>query len=189
LSELCELARKYGSDKCRFYTPFYDSILSSRRNSVQRVLELGIGYEELMLPCAKNSGLDHYEVGASLKMWRDYFPKSEVWGLDNEIDRCVKALAGESRIYCRFVDERAPETFEQIADIGSGFDLIVEDGLHEPWAQMRAMQHLMPLLSEDGIYIMEDIMQDVDMTARVPYPCKMKEFGEARIMVIRKPQI
>lgn len=190
MTDLCKLARLYGSDKARFYTPFYDRILSPRRDSVRRVLELGIGYEELMLPYARLAGLDHYRTGASLLMWRDYFPNAEVWGLDLEYAVCKQQLEGEERIHVEYVDERDLDSLATVGDRvgGGGFDLIVEDGLHEPWAQMRALDALMPLLAPDGIYIMEDVMQYVDMTAAVPYPTRMVEFGEARVMVVRGPR-
>lgn len=185
VSPLCELARKYGSDKFKFYTPFYDSLLSHKRESVRKVVELGIGYPDMMQPIADKIGLT-YVTGASLLMWRDYFPNAQIYGLDCMTQHFFR----EDRIKCLFVDERDPESFHGLEEsIGTDVDLIVEDGMHEPWAQLLAIRKLMPLLAEDGIYFAEDIMAEVDMTRFVPYPCAMKEFGEARVMVVRKPLI
>lgn len=46
-TELCEIAYKYGTDKCpavkHSYTPFYYQLLKDKRQSVKKVLELGVG--------------------------------------------------------------------------------------------------------------------------------------------------
>lgn len=43
MTELCELAYKYGTDKCpqikHFYTPYYYKLFKDRRLSVKKVLE------------------------------------------------------------------------------------------------------------------------------------------------------
>ena len=72
MTRLCELAEKYGSDKTpsifHGYTPFYDELLKDR--DVKRVLEIGIGNVACM------NHVKDYKPGASLRMWRDYFPKN-----------------------------------------------------------------------------------------------------------------
>jgi len=48
MTELCQLATKYGTDKAGWYTPVYDLLLSGRRQQVKNVLEIGIGTVEAM---------------------------------------------------------------------------------------------------------------------------------------------
>ena len=62
---LCKLALKYRSDKCpkrgkHTYTPYYYDLLKNKKRSTKKVLEIGIG------------------KGASLKMWRDFFPNAKI---------------------------------------------------------------------------------------------------------------
>ncbi len=71
MTKLCELAEKYGCDKCpqvgHPYTPHYYELLKYK--DIKKVLELGIGSRETMQWTP-----DNYQKGASLKMWRDFFP-------------------------------------------------------------------------------------------------------------------
>ena len=70
---LSKLAAKYGTDKFGYhhYTPVYDRLLRSYRDKTIRVLEIGVG----------GYG-DADRGGQSLAMWRDYFPKASIVGID-----------------------------------------------------------------------------------------------------------
>ena len=86
MTSLCLLAQKYYVDKCpaiyHHYTPKYHKLLKDKKVTV--FLEIGIGNHELMAPIVG----DHYIHGASLRMWRDYFPQAEIIGCDiNSSDR------------------------------------------------------------------------------------------------------
>ncbi len=73
------LARLYGTDKSSWgngYTAVYERHLRPRRKKVVSVLEIGVG---------GTTSLEGYETaagGQSLMMWRDYFPKAEILGID-----------------------------------------------------------------------------------------------------------
>src|SRR6185369_15852500 len=114
MTPLCELAQKYGTDKYPWYTPFYDLLLRDRRDSVRRVLEIGIGTPEAM------SHVPNYKPGASLRMWRDYFPNAAIVGIDIVPSVC-------------FRDVRIVTGIRIIPEI---YDLIVDDGSHEPEDQI-----------------------------------------------------
>src|SRR5215471_2013904 len=68
-----QLAVQYSSDKfwAHSYIPYYDELFRPIREKVKCVLEIGIGYEELMQPF-----VPEYVPASSLKMWRDYFPNA-----------------------------------------------------------------------------------------------------------------
>lgn len=186
-TELCDLAWKWGTDKALFYTPFYNEVLSERRKSVHKVLEIGIGYPELMLGYVERMGRTSYTTGASLFMWRDYFPDARIFGADINED----ALVQSRRIQSFALDQRSPESFDSVIPrLGAKFEVIVEDGLHEPEAQLLAVEKLMPILTSGGFYFVEDVVEKHAgwLVDRIPYPCKLKEFGEARIIVVRHPK-
>lgn len=149
MTPLCELARKYETDKggehyrygggdsdtCHAYTPVYHALFERIRNTVGAVLEIGV-----------NSG-------SSLRMWRDYFPNAEITGLDIDT-KCLKE-AGE-RIYVAMADQNSPEQLRHAVG-GQHFDIIIDDGSHERHHQVVSMQTLLPYLMEDGFYIVEDL--------------------------------
>ena len=80
---LSELAFKYGTDKCpqlnHAYTPFYYELLKDKRQSIKKVLEMGIGNREL-----QKKYFPHCVTGASLFMWKDFFPNAQIYGADND---------------------------------------------------------------------------------------------------------
>jgi hypothetical protein len=156
---LCTLAKKYNVDKCpniiskyptHTYTPIYNLILGSMRNSTKNVLEIGIGNVPLM------SGIiDNYKPGCSLRMWRDYFPSATIYGCD--IDTSV--LFTEDRIKTFPVDQSSEVSLENMIttiDV-SGFEFIIDDGSHIPDHQEISFKALWKHVRVDGIYIIEDV--------------------------------
>src|SRR3972149_8272692 len=83
ITPLCEIAFKYGTDKCpqisHNYTPVYYKLLKDKKEKIRKVLELGIGSRKTMQWVPK-----HYQTGASLLMWRDFFPNAQIYGVDRD---------------------------------------------------------------------------------------------------------
>lgn len=151
LTELCRLAEYYGTDKAHFYSPFYDLLFRDRRAKVYKVLEIGIGTVHAM------SHVPGYKPGASLRMWRDYFPNAEIVGMDN--DRAVMDAPLGERIIAFRCDQSSEDELENILPhlaLGGKFDLIVDDGSHNPTDQLRTFRILSRLLDSRGLYIIED---------------------------------
>lgn len=146
LTDLCRLAEKYGTDKLGFYTPIYDLLLSGRRNDVKRALEVGIGTPESM------GHVPNYKAGASLRMWRDYFPNAAIYGMDINQDAFLHAMDPIGHIVTICADSTNLET-----DSLGRFDLIVDDGQHTFGAQLKTFQNLSRLLAPGGLYIIEDV--------------------------------
>jgi hypothetical protein len=147
LPYLSELALKYGSDKCpaiyHSYTPFYQELLDKRRLKVKKVLEIGVGFDDGIRKKA-----------ASLYMWRDYFPNATIYGCD--ILREV--LIQEDRIKTFYCDQKNVNDLEKLISwIGKDFDLVVDDGSHETDDQICSAMQLLPVLSKNGIYVIEDV--------------------------------
>jgi hypothetical protein len=146
-----------GSDKGQWYGRLYDVLLEPIRDSVKYVVEIGIG---TMVPNAPSSMVDwagaNYRPGASLRAWRDYFPNAEIHGIDPAPDTTV---VGEPRIKTHQFDSRdaalATELFARFSHVIP--DLIIDDGLHTPDAQIATMQNFLPHVRPGGLYIVEDV--------------------------------
>lgn len=150
-TDLCRLARKYGTDKggnhlqagdtCHNYTPAYHELFKDRREQVRYVLEIGIGH------------------GCSLRMWKDYFPQAQIVGIDTN----TACLFIEDRIHCFMADQyNGDDLMIVIKNLLNHpkFDLIIDDGSHEPAHQIFSAQMLLPYLAHDGIYVIEDVFMD-----------------------------
>lgn len=146
MTELCRLAQKYGTDKVH-YTPFYSLLLESRRLSTQRVLEIGIGSPEAMKHVAG------YKPGASLRMWEEYFPHAEIYGMD--ID--PRVIFSEGRIQTYQAHQGVPLQYASFVEHAGPFNLIVDDGSHNVSDQYVTAATLLHRLAPGGLYIIEDV--------------------------------
>ena len=151
-TELCELALKYGTDKCpalgHFYTPFYYEFLKDKRHSIKKVLEVGIG-GKINIRYTPN-----HIIGPSLKMWRDFFPNAQIYGADYT----PRLLFQDERIETFLCDARNKDDLVKlIGKTGSDIDLFIDDADHKFSTQVDMCLNLMPLLKKDVIYCIEDI--------------------------------
>ena len=166
---LDQLAYKYKSDKTPLlnhgYTNFYHKLFKDKRKKIKKVLEIGIGNIQIMK-------YDGYVTGASLYMWRDYFPKAEIYACD--IDK--SQLFQEERIHTFECDQsQSSQLFWLIERIGGGnFDLIVDDGSHIADHQIISARALIPFVKEGGIYVIEDVSQPEKVISGLPeYKCEV----------------
>lgn len=149
MNKLEELAFKYGSHKCpeigHSYTDFYDHLFAKRRNDVHELLEIGVGSK-------KDSNWPNYVDGASLYMWRDYFPKAKIYGIDIK----KKLVFKKGRVQTFLCNQADPVKLTKlIKKIGSDIDIVIDDGSHEPQDIITSCQTLMPLLKKGVVYIIE----------------------------------
>lgn len=172
MTKLCEIAYKYGTDKCpqlkHPYTPFYYKLLKDKRELTKKVLEMGIGQKRESLSC------DCYlQRGASLYMWRDFFPNAQIYGADIRKETMFK----DERIETFLCDETKKEDLiELIRKTGCDIDLFIDDGHHHSRRQIFLCRTLMPLLKKDVIYIIEDVRSPQE-TKRIlnMYDCQIPE--------------
>lgn len=182
---LCELAMKYGTDKCvpAKYTPVYHRLLGGSAEQVKDVLEIGI--------CAKRD-IPNHRTGASLFMWRDYFPNARIVGID--IDPA--SMVFDERIRSFMIDQSSrPQLHGLMKNFGDGFDLIVDDGSHNPVHQLVSLQTLLPYVRNGGTYVIEDIgnwmypsTRPEDFIAQLPPDHEGVAYGELphQLLVIRR---
>ena len=144
-SNLNALAVLWGTDKAlghHGYTPHYATHLRSRRRSIECVLEIGIGNER-----------DPLTGGNSLRMWRHYFPRAKIYG----IDLYDKWFDDEARITALKADQSDPIALRQAVDGCPPFDLVVDDGSHVGSHVITTFDVLFPMVKPGGYYAIEDL--------------------------------
>ena len=133
------------------YLEVYDILLKSKKHSALNVLEVGIG--------DGNQGATN---GGSIKLWNDYFPNATVHALDIlPINRIWDGIKGHPRIqlYASFDAYNANSVKINFADKNLKFDFVIDDGPHSLESMVSFINLYLPLLTDDGILIIEDIQQ------------------------------
>ena len=166
-NELNRLCHKYGTDKGQAvetlgehalnrvvhnYADFYHFLFSNKRQNISRVFECGIGTNnEALVSSMGKDGIP----GASLRVWREYFPNALIMGADID-EECIFE---ESRISTYLVDQTDSESIRRMwAKIGNEkYDLMIDDGLHTLVGGKILFENSISLLAEDGFYIIEDV--------------------------------
>jgi hypothetical protein len=142
-SNLNLLADLNDSDKwgTHWYTPHYNDHFLPLRKKRLNILEIGIGGYE-----------DPRGGGGSLRMWRTYFPRSHIYG----IDIADKSPHDEPRIKT-FCGSQVDEAFlEEVVKTIGRIDIIIDDGSHLNEHVIRSFQFLFPRMADDGYYVIED---------------------------------
>ena len=93
--------------------------------------------------------------GASLRVWKDYFRNAKIYGGD--IDKDI--LFEEGRIKTFYVDQLDTSSINSMwKNINlEDFDIIIDDGLHTPEANLNFFFNSFDKLKNNGIYIIEDV--------------------------------
>lgn len=116
------------------YDRFYPLFLNSFRNEEFNMLEVGI------------------ENGGSLKLWKEYFPKSFIYGVD------IKKEYEEDRCKIFKLDQSNDNDIQYMIHNIPKCKFIIDDGSHHPYHQYITFVSLFDKLLEDGgVYIVEDI--------------------------------
>lgn len=122
------------------YLSLYDLLFRHLRDKPIRLLEIGV------------------QFGNSLRTWRDYFTEAMITGLDS-VDNGVAKTDGRVRI--RICDAYSEQAVLEM--IGNTFDIIIDDGSHEPRHQKFVLDNYLPLLSGNGILIIEDVLSKLSI--------------------------
>ena len=141
---LTAAVRTYGdTDKLvHDYTRHYDRHLHTRRWRRNRVLEIGVG------------GYESREPGGSLRVWRDYFPRSRVVGVylhAKEVDLGPRVAFVQG-------DQTDPAALDRaVAALGGPPDVVIDDGSHLDDHAGRTFRYLFPQMSAGAVYVVEDV--------------------------------
>jgi hypothetical protein len=116
----------------------YERHFSRFRNSEVTVVEIGVAQ------------------GGSLQMWKDYFgPRARIVGID--IDERCKDLE-EDQIEIFIGDQADREFLSRFKKAVPKIDILIDDGGHHMHQQITSFEELFPHISEDGVYVCEDLL-------------------------------
>lgn len=204
--ELSALCDQYGSDKgeivptghpypwpAHTYADFYQRLWGHCRPFVKKVFECGLGTNNPSFPSSMGT---QGKPGASLRVWRDYFPNAQIYGAD--IDKAV--LFSEPRIHTDYLDQLNPDSIAAYWEAVRvrDFDWMIDDGLHTFAAGSCLFQHSIARLASHGIYLIEDVSQPdlleyqryfQDQDYQVDYVSLYRPnhtLGDNNVVVIRK---
>ncbi|PWC32068.1 discoidin domain-containing protein [Azospirillum sp. TSO22-1] len=153
---LAALGRKYGTDKVPHgFCDIYEAVFSPIRLRVTKVLEIGVFF------------------GASLKMWRDWFPHAVIHGADHftghqgnghvfpDADAFLREVsAGQHpRIVLHTLDQSRREYIDQFRAkfLQGTFDIIIDDASHLMRDQQYTLASLFCLVKPGGYFVVEDL--------------------------------
>lgn len=162
LSQLCDT---HGTDKGQLvrgdrthnwhahtYADYLERTFRHCRHHIRNVFECGMGTNNPALVSSMGSG---GRPGASLRVWRDYFPNAQIVGVD--IDGEI--LFQEDRIRTFQCDQTDPAAIKAVMDqLGEvEFDLMIDDGLHTFAGGVCLLENAIHKLRPEGLYIIEDV--------------------------------
>ena len=146
---------EFGSDKDtrHSYGAIYLEIL--QKFTQPRILEIGVG-------SINNFPYAGLAPGGGLRALRKKFPVAKIIGLDIDPDsvRAIKEQGFVGFEVDQTSDKSLSDTKEKLKEHGP-FDLIIDDGFHDPHANIRTLKNYYELLSENGTYVVEDIHESL----------------------------
>lgn len=128
----------YRTDKSASFLAVYENLFSPLREQPVALLEIGIHH------------------GGSLLMWRDYFARGVIAGLDQQAVR-VDDDSGRIRIYQG--DQQDTTLLDRLAAEAApaGFDIVIDDASHFGRLSRATFDHLFHRhLKPGGLYVIED---------------------------------
>jgi hypothetical protein len=132
------------------YGIWYDRWIACNSN-VSQILELGC---------------DSFGCGGLLA-FSERFPEATVVGIDTHYWKIADQVQQNPRVVLLTGDVYQYETTTLVKDNRlSPFQIIIDDCLHSPVDQMKAFRFWSPLLSQDGMYFIEDIY-DLSMLSKM----------------------
>ncbi|MEU5884567.1 hypothetical protein [Spirillospora sp. NPDC047279] len=138
------LALRCGTDKwgAHWYARHYAEYFQRLRAEPVRILEIGVGGFH-----------DERGGGESLEMWRRYFPRGLVYGID-----IADKSALESQRVRTFTGHQSDTAFLEsvVAETGE-LDIVVDDGSHFSADQINSFRALVPHVRPGGLYAIEDL--------------------------------
>lgn len=141
---LAELCVRYGSDKWGIhqYPRHYERHFDPIRDRRLTILEIGVG-----------GYADPGRGGASLHVWKRYFPRASVFGLDIT----DKSALSEQRITVLAGDQSSPADLADVIAATGPLDIIIDDGSHVSAHLLASFEVFFPLLRDGGLYVLEDL--------------------------------
>jgi cephalosporin hydroxylase len=126
-------------DKWHFSFEVYEKHFANWRNKPVTILEIGV------------------QNGGSLDMWKHYFGQDcRVIGIDID-EKCTRFHFPAQNIYVKTGNQADVNFLDDVVKEFGTIDLVLDDGSHDPNDIARTFNHLYPLISNNGCYMIEDI--------------------------------
>lgn len=123
--------------KFAHYFEIYECHLEKFRKKNITVVEIGVG------------------DGGSLLMWKNYFgPLAKVYGIDVSTSGFIN---DDPSIKCLQGDQSNEEFLQSVIQRIGSIDVLIDDGSHRSRDQITTLKTLFPIISEEGVYICEDM--------------------------------
>ena len=116
------------------YFEIYEKYFKKIRLKILNILEIGV------------------EDGGSIKIWKKYFPKSKIVGLD--INNMNFTIKGVDLIQG---DQSDINILKKIVKKYKYFDIIIDDGSHLSKHIIKSFKYLFASLKNNSLYIIEDL--------------------------------
>jgi hypothetical protein len=134
---------KSDKDTLHSYIDLYDDLLKDKKTTATNVCEIGVLH------------------GGSIKLWKDYFTNATVYALDVKDNTNGWEGVIDPRIKLFLNNDAYDPNFIGNALGNVKFDMILDDGPHTLPSMKLAIQYYLPLLKDDGIFMIEDV-QNID---------------------------
>ena len=132
--QLIDLFKKYPSKGKLHFLKIYEHYFKDFKNKKINILEIGV------------------HEGKSLMIWKDYFPKANIVGID------LKTYNFKiNRIFTFQGDQTDTNFLLTVARKFKKFDIIIDDGSHICSHIIKTFGVLFDYLKNDGLYICEDL--------------------------------
>lgn len=141
--DLVSLAQHCGTDKwgVHRYIPHYEHHFMPFKHEKMTVLEIGIG-----------GYAREKQGGASLRMWKAFFPNAQIVGLDIQ----DKSFVDEDRVKTYRGSQTDVALLRRIVDEAENLQIVIDDGSHRPEHIRATFEALLPLLPNGALYAIED---------------------------------
>ncbi len=121
-------------------------------------------YDKLFTPLReKSEPMKLLEIGSAsgegIRMWLDYFPKGQIYGVDTVSNTCEWNVPGRKERFTFIKGDQSCSTFWAcfLVDYGRDFDIVIDDGSHFNCDIISTFNHLWPMLNPGGFYAIEDL--------------------------------
>lgn len=135
---------KFGALKSEEYGELFSKILSPYQYMDGNLLEIGLGF------------------GGSMNAYRQFFPNMTFYS----IEIAPKVKLGGVKLFQG--DQSNTDFLREVVKEVKTFTIIIDDGGHWSHHQQPSMEVLLPSLSADGIYIIEDLQVAIQRCTTSP---------------------
>jgi predicted O-methyltransferase YrrM len=155
-----KLADQYGNKSGEMIFTFSD------KGSMHSYIDF---YEKYFDPLRSNVSLLEIGMmtGGSMHMWQQYFDQYRLVGMDissawNTQRDFQASIENDPNISLLFgVNSRDSNIPQQVKD--QKFDFVIDDGDHSAMAQMETFENYWPLVEDNGVYFIEDVIGPVQI--------------------------